>query len=214
IDYDHLVVGLGSITNFYGLSSLAERAIPMKSLRDAIRLRAQILRYLEAANSEDDPAGRRAFLTFVVAGGGFAGVETVAALNDFLREALPFYPNLSEEMLRVVLVHSGPAILPELGESLGGYAEKVLARRGVEIRFQTRVKNVTESAVILADGVSIPSRTLVWTAGIVPSPIISSLPCAKERGRLLVNEFLQVPDWPNVWAVGDCAFVPDIRNPG
>jgi NADH dehydrogenase len=213
-DYDHLVIALGSTTNFYDLPGLAELAVPMKSLRDAIQLRAQILRYLEESNSEDDPAERRSSLTFVVAGGGFAGVETVAALNDFVREALPFYPNLSEEMLRVILVHSGPAILPELGESLGRYTEKVLARRGVEVRLNTRVKSVTEGKVFLTDGVSIPSRTLVWTAGTVPSPIISSLPCAKERGRLLVNQFLGVPDWPNVWAVGDCAFVPDIRSPG
>jgi NADH dehydrogenase len=214
LDYDHLVIALGSITNFYDLPGLAELAISMKSLRDAIQLRAQILRYLEEANSEDDPAERRSSLTFVVAGGGFAGVETVAALNDFVREALPFYPNLSEDMLRVMLVHSGPAILPELGESLGQYTEKVLARRGVEIRLRTRVKSVTESKVFLADGVSLPSRTLVWTAGTVPSPVISWLPCAKEQGRLLVNQFLQLPDWPNVWAVGDCAFVPDVRNPG
>jgi NADH dehydrogenase len=141
-------------------------------------------------------------------------VETVAALNDFVREALPFYPSLSEEMLRVILVHSGPAILPELGESLGRYTEKVLARRDVEVRLNTRVKSVTEGKVFLTDGVSIPSRTLVWTAGTVPSPLISSLPCEKEQGRLLVDQFLGVPEWPNVWAVGDCAFVPDIRNPG
>jgi NADH dehydrogenase len=140
LDYDYLVIALGSITNFYDLPGLAELAIPMKSLRDAIQLRAQILRYLEEANSEDDHAERRSSLTFVVAGGGFAGVETVAALNDFLREALPFYPNLSEDMLRVVLVHSGPAILPELGENLGRYTEKVLARRGVEIRLQTGLR--------------------------------------------------------------------------
>ena len=214
LGYDHLVIALGSITNFYNLPGLAEVAVAMKSLRDAIQLRGQILRYLEEANSEADPAERRSLLTFVVAGGGFAGVETVAAVNDFVREALPFYPNLCEDMLRVMLVHSGPAILPELGENLGRYTEKVLARRGVEIRLKTRVKSVTESKVYLADGVSIPSRTLVWTAGTVPSPIISSLPCAKERGRLLVNQFLRVPDWPNVWAVGDCAFVPDTRNPG
>src|SRR6266550_6316556 len=213
LDYDHLVIALGSITNFYDLPGLAEVAVAMKSLRDAIQLRVQILRYLEEANSESDPGERRSSLTFVVAGGGFAGVETVAALNDFVREALPFYPNLCEDMLRVMLVHSGPAILPELGESLGRYTQKVLARRGVEIRLKTRVKSVTESKVYLADGVSIPSRTLVWTAGTVPSPIISSLPCAKERGRLLVNQFLRVPDWPNVWAVGDCAFVPDTSNP-
>ena len=214
IDYDHLVIALGSITNFYDIPGLADLAVSMKSLRDAIQLRAQIIRHLEEANSECNLADRQSLLTFVVAGGGFAGVETVAALNDFVREALPFYPNLSEDMLRVMLVHSGPEILPELGESLGRYAEKVLARRGVEIRLKNRVKSVTESKVFLADGVSIPSRTLVWTAGTVPSPIISSLPCAKERGRLLVNQFLGVPDWPDVWAVGDCAFVPDIRNPG
>src|SRR6266571_4582056 len=214
LDYDHLVIALGSITNFYDLPGLAEVAVAMKSLRDAIQLRGQILRYLEEANSEGDPAERRSLLTFVVAGGGFAGVETVAAVNDFVREALPFYPNLCEDMLRVMLVHSGPAILPELGESLGRYTEKVLQGRGVEIQLNTRVKSVTDSRVFLADGAAIPSRTLVWTAGTVPSPIISSLPCAKERGRLVVNQFLRVPDWPDVWAVGDCAFVPDTRNPG
>jgi NADH dehydrogenase len=214
VDYDHLVIALGSVTNFYNLPGFPELALAMKSLSDAIRLRAQILRHLEEANSECNPIDRKSLLTFVVAGGGFAGVETVAALNDFVQEALPFYPNLCEDMLRVMLVHSGSAILPELGESLGSYAEKVLAQRGVEICLKTRVKSLTESKVFLADGVSIPSRTLVWTAGTVPSPIISSLPCAKERGRILVNQFLQVSDWPDVWAVGDCAFVPDIRNPG
>src|SRR6266404_3727717 len=214
LDYNHLVIALGSTTNFYDLPGLTELAVPMKSLRDAIQLRGQILRYLEEANSEGDPAQQRSLLTFVVAGGGFAGVETVAALNDFVREALQFYPNLCEDMLRLILVHSGPAILPELGESLGRYTEKVLVGRGVEVRLNTRVKSVTEDKVFLTDGVSIPSRSLVWTAGTVPSPIISSLPCAKERDRLLVDQFLRVPEWPNVWAVGDCAFVPNIRNPG
>ena len=214
LDYDHLLIALGSITNFYDIPGLDDLAVPMKSLRDAVQLRAQIIRHLEEANSEGDPAEQQSSLSFVVAGGGFAGVETVAALNDFVREALRFYPNLCEDMLQVILVHSGPAILPELGESLGRYTEKVLSERGVEVRLNTRVKSVTEDKVLLTDGVSIPSRTLVWTAGTVPSPIISSLPCAKERGRLLVNQFLGVPDWPNVWAVGDCAFVPDIRNRG
>jgi NADH:quinone reductase (non-electrogenic) len=214
VDYDHLVIALGSITNFYNLTGLSELALAMKSLPDAIRLRARVLRHLEDANSESNSIDRQSLLTFVVAGGGFAGVETVAALNDFVREALPFYPNLCEEMLRVMLLHSGSVILPELGESLGRYTQKVLARRGVEIRFNARVKSMTEGNVSLVDGLSIPTRNLVWTAGAVPSPLIFSLPCQKEQGRLLVNQFLQVPDWPNVWAVGDCAFVPDIRNPG
>src|SRR5881409_1117834 len=135
----------------------------MKSLPDAIRLRAQIIRHLEEANSECNLSVRQSLLTFVVAGGGFAGVETVAALNDFVREALPFYPNLCEEMLRVMLVHSGSVILPELGESLGRYTQKVLARRGVEVRLNTRLKSMTEDNVSLAHHGPIPCRTLVWT---------------------------------------------------
>jgi NADH dehydrogenase len=214
LEYDHLVIALGSVTNFYDLPGLAELAIPMKSLHDAVRLRSQILQHLEAANAENDALERQSLLTFVVAGGGFAGVETVASLNDFVREVLPFYPNLCEEMCRVVLVHSGPMILPELGQDLGKYTEKVLAERGVDIRLNTRVRGVTQNKITLTDGASISSRTLVWTAGVVPSPLISSIPGSKERGRLVVNQFLQVPEWPNVWAIGDCAIVPDIRNAG
>jgi NADH dehydrogenase len=214
IGYDHLVIALGSVTNFHDLAGVAELAVPMKSLSDAIRLRAQVLHHLEEANSGCDHAKRGSLLTFVVAGGGFAGVETVAALNDFVREALPFYPSLREEMLRIILVHSGPVILPELGDDLGRYTHRVLTERGVEIRVNARVKTVTQENLSLFDGVSIPTRNLVWTAGTAPSPIIATLPCVKAGGRLLVDQFLRVPDWPDVWAVGDCAFVPDTRNPG
>ena len=213
IGYDHLVIALGSVINSYNLPGFAEFAMPMKSLRDAIQLRAQVLRHLEEANSECNSDERQALLTFVIAGGGFAGVETVAALNDFVREALPFYPNLREEMLRVLLIHSGPMILPELGEDLGRYAHKALEQRGVEILLNDRVKSITQQGVALMTGRSISTRNLVWTAGTVPSPLVSSLPCAKTRGRVLVNQFLQVPGWPNVWAVGDCAFIPKIKNP-
>ena len=214
IGYDHLVLALGSVTNFHNLPGSAEFALPMKSVSDAIRLRAQVLRHMEEANSQCNLSDRESLLTFVVAGGGFAGVETVAALNDFVREALPFYPSVREEMLRVILVHSGPVILPELGEALGRYTQKVLTGRGVDIRLNTRVKGVTEENVSLVDSSSIPTRNLVWTAGTAPSPLIFSLPCMKAGGRLLVDQFLRVPDWPDVWAVGDCAFVPDMRNPG
>src|SRR6266481_8247067 len=214
LSYDHLVLALGSITNFFDLPGLSELALPMKSLSDAVQLRAQIIQHLEEAHTECSLNDRQALLTFVVAGGGFAGVETVAALNDFVREALRFYPNLREEMLRVVLVHSGAVILPELGESLGRYAQKALARRGVEIRLNTRVTGMTEREIFLTGNLLMPASTLVWTAGTVPNPLVSSLPCEKECGRVLVNHFLQVPDWPGVWAVGDCAFVPDTRQPG
>ncbi|HTA31312.1 MAG TPA: FAD-dependent oxidoreductase, partial [Candidatus Cybelea sp.] len=157
---------------------------------------------------------RQSLLAFVVAGGGFAGVETVAALNDFAREALRFYPNLSEPMLRVVLVHPGAVILPELGESLGRYAQQVLAQRGVEIRLNTRVTSMTENEVCLKDNPPIPATTLIWTAGTTSNPLLASLPCQKEGGRVVVNESLQIPDWTGVWAVGDSAFVPDAGQSG
>ena len=213
LEYDHLVIALGSIANFSNLPGCSARPLAMKSLSDAIQLRSQILRCLEEANSESDPAERNALLTFVVAGGGFAGVETVAAVNDFLHEALRFYPNLDQQMLRVVLVHSGSLVLPELGESLGRYTESVLKQRRVEIHHGTRVKAMTENSVSLMNDIAIPCRTLVWTAGTAPSPVVLSLPCAKEKGRVVVNQFLRVPEWPGVWALGDCAFVPDIDDP-
>ncbi|HSF30870.1 MAG TPA: NAD(P)/FAD-dependent oxidoreductase [Candidatus Tectomicrobia bacterium] len=209
VAYDHLVIALGSITNFFNLPGLEEGALTMKSLGDAIYLRNKLISHLEEADFECCAAERQALLTFVVAGGGFAGVETIASLNDFVREALKFYPNLREEFLRVVLVHPGPVILPELGEKLGAYAQQKLAARKVEIKVNTKVTGVSEGGVQLTDGSTILSKTLVWTAGTSPNPLLETLPCPKERGRLLVNEFLEVSDWPGVWALGDCALVPD-----
>jgi NADH dehydrogenase len=208
LEYDHLVIGLGSITNFYNLPGLEERALTMKSLGDAMTLRNHLIAHLEEADSECC-AVKHPLLTFVVAGGGFAGVETVAGLNDFVRDALPSYPHLNEEMVRVVLVHPGAVILPELGEKLGAYAQKKLAERGVEIHVNTRVKGVSERGVKLSDSTMIETNTLVWTAGTSPNPLLQGLECKKEHGRLAVNEYLEVADWPGVWALGDCAAVPD-----
>jgi NADH dehydrogenase len=139
-------------------------------------------------------------------------VETIAGINDFLRESIKFYPNINEEMLRIVLVHPGEVILPELGPKLGFYAQKKLAQRGVDIRTNTRVTEVTEHGVSLSDGSTIPSCTVIWTAGTSSNPLLAALPCAKERGRVLVNEFMEVSEWPGVWALGDCALVPDRKT--
>ena len=207
--YDQLVLALGSITNFYNLPRLEERALTMKSLGDAIYLRNWLIANLEEADFECAAGKREGLLTCVVAGGGFAGVETIGAVNDFLREAVPFYSHLTAGLLRVVLVHPGAVILPELGEKLGRFAQKKLGERGVEIRVNTRVSQVFDDRVELNDGTVIKTNTLVWTAGTSPNPLLADLPCKKERGRLLVNEFLEVPDWPGVWALGDCALVPD-----
>jgi NADH:ubiquinone reductase (H+-translocating) len=211
LPYDHLVIALGSITNFYGLPGLERHAVTMKTLGDAIHLRNEVIAAMEQADG-DCAAGGDEPLTVVVVGGGFAGVETVAALNDFVRDGLRFYPRLTADRVRMVLVHAGPVILPELGDQLGGYAQQVLAGSGVEILTNARVADCGARAVTLADGRRIASRLLVWTAGTSPHPLIHNLPCALDRGRLVVDDTLAVPGWPGVWAVGDCALVPDRRT--
>jgi NADH dehydrogenase len=153
-------------------------------------------------------------LTFVVAGGGFAGVETIAGLNDFVREALRFYPRIMPDRIRMVLVHAGPIILPELGDALGRYTQLKLSERGIEIKTNARVSAVTDHEVVLADGHRIPSRLVVWTAGTSPHPLLHELPCMLDRGRILVDEKLAVPGYGGVWALGDCAVVPDTRSGG
>jgi NADH dehydrogenase len=133
-------------------------------------------------------------------------------MNDFLREAVRFYPHLREDMLRVILVHPGKVILPELGEKLGAYAHRKLVERNVEIHSNCKVTSVTDREVTLSDGTTVTTNTLVWTAGTCPNSLLDTLPCAKQRGRVLVNEYLEVPEWPGVWALGDCAVVPDRKT--
>ena len=206
--YDHLVLALGSVTNFYGLPGLDAHTITMKSLGDAIHLRNRVIATLEEADTEC--AGcEEGLLTFVVAGGGFAGVETIAAMNYFVREAARFYPGIDPQRLRMVLIHPGDVILPELGERLGAYAQRKLAARGVEIITRTRVSEVTGTAVLLSDGRRIPSRFVVWTAGTSPNPLLRQMPCPRDHGRIAVTPELRVPSVDNLWALGDCATVPD-----
>lgn len=212
LNYTHLVLSLGSITNFFDLPGLAEKATTMKTLGDAIFLRNQLISNLEEADFECFPEEREPLLTFVVAGGGFAGVETVGAINDFLREAIPFYPHLDESMLRVVLVHPKDVVLPELGEKLGVYAQEKLAARGVEIKPNTKVASATKDEIVLDDGERIKTYNLIWTAGNAPNPHLENLACRKEGGRICANEFMEVEDFENVWAVGDCAAIPDPKT--
>ena len=207
--FDYLVLALGSVTNFYNLPGLAENALTMKSLSDAIRLRSRLIKNLEEADFECACDDRSRLLTVVVAGGGFAGIETIASVNDFVREAIEFYPNLSEEELRIVLIEATNVILPELGPQLGAYARKKLARRGVQFLMNTAVLSVSNDQVNLSDGTSLKTNMMVWTAGVSPNPLLNMLECSKERGRLITNEFLEVTDHPGVWALGDCAAVPD-----
>jgi len=208
LPYDYLLIALGAVTNLHMIPG-EENALTMKSLGDAIHLRNRLIELLEAADFDCFPEARAPLMTVVVAGGGFAGVETVASVNDFLRDALKHYSNLREDMLRVVLIHSGDVILPELGPKLGAYAQTKLAGRNVEIRTKSTVTSFRGSVVEIQDGTKINTNTLVWTAGISPNPLLESLACPKDRGKIVVNDFLEVTGHPGVWALGDSACVPD-----
>src|SRR5499426_1944435 len=202
--YDQLVLALGAVTNFYHTPGLEEPALTMKTLGDAILVRNRVIDELELADNQLNETERKTTLTVVVAG----------AVNDFLRYGMKFYPNLKGNNPQVVVADPGDHILPELGISLGHYAQERLGRRGVEIRLKTKVAGYDGKEVALDDGTKIATRMLIWTAGITPPPLLSSLPCAIQRGRIVANDCLQVPNWPGVWALGDCALVPDPLNPG
>jgi len=151
-------------------------------------------------------------LTVVMAGGGFSGVEAIAEVNDFVRDVARRYPHIDPAELRVILVHAGPRILPELPASLSRYAQTLLTRRKVEIRLQTRLAAVTADEAHLSDGSVLPTKTVIATIGATPNPVLLALPCQHERGRLVVNAALEVPEYPGVWALGDCAHILDHKT--
>ncbi len=215
LPYDHLILSLGSEPNFFGLPGLEQHAYTLKTLEDATRVRNQVLRSLELADAEVSPEERRRLLTFVVAGGGFAGTETIAELLDLVHGVRRYYPDLDPGEMRFVLVHSGDRILPELSEELGAYAKDKLEARGIEFLPGSRVSGADAAAVQLSDGSDLPTRTLVWTAGNQPSPRLTELPCEHTRsGQVVVEATLQVQGLDGVWAVGDCAQVPDPDREG
>ena len=215
LPYDHLVLALGSVPNYYGLPGMAEHSFKLKTLEDATRLRNHIIGLLEDVDAEPDDEGRGSWLTFAVAGGGFAGIETIAELFDLVHGVLRYYPNIRAGDLRFVLIHSRDRILPELGAQLGDYALRKLRARGIEFMLETRVAGAAPDAVILSDGVSVPAHTPVWTAGNQPNPLLETLPCQRNRaGAVVVNGALQVEGLTNVWAVGDCAEIPDPHDEG
>jgi NADH:ubiquinone reductase (H+-translocating) len=212
IPYDHVVLALGAVSNYLGMPNLERFSFNFKTLMDAIRIRNHVIEMFERADREPDPALRKPILTFVIAGGGFAGIELAGALNDFARGILADYPSLHPEELSVVVVHSRERILPELSESLARYAQKRMQERGVVFRLNTRLIDAHPRMVVLSDG-EIHAHTLVWTAGTAPNPLLKSLAAEKDkRGAVVVDDALAVPGHPGTWALGDCAAVRDAKT--
>jgi NADH:ubiquinone reductase (H+-translocating) len=216
VPYDHLVLAVGSVPHFPGLPGVERHARTLKDLDDATGLRDQVIGLLEDADHAAlDPAERERLLTFVVAGGGFAGAEVVAELFDLVHGVLHLFPGVAPHEPRFVLVHSRDRILPELSPELGGYALDRLRARGIDVRLGVRVTGASAHDVALSDGGRIPTRTFVWTAGTRPGPLIGTLGGAHAPdGALVTDTHLRVVGLDGVWAVGDCARIPDRDSGG
>lgn len=211
LTYEHIVVAPGSIARTMPIPGLAELGIGFKQVEEAISLRNQVLEKLDVATSVTDHAARRAMLTFVFVGGGYAGIEALAELEDMACYATRYYPNMSAEDLRFVLVEATGRILPEVGEDLGRYTVDELRKRNIEVRLETRLESCVGGHIVLSDGEEFDAETLVWTAGVKANPVLAQtdLPL-DDRGRLRCLPDLRVEGVEGAWSAGDCAAVPDL----
>jgi NADH dehydrogenase len=213
VEYRRLVVALGSTARMLPIPGLAERALGFKDLAEAVHLRNHVLRMLERADA--DPAGAGRHLTFVFVGAGYAGVEALAEVRQLVADALRHYPKLRDQRPRWVLVDAAPRILGEAPDRLAEDATRRLTRDGVDIRLSTRLEQVDGSAIVLSDGTTFETETLVWTAGVVTPPIVNELGLPQDdRGRIIVGPTLLVEGSTDTWALGDCAAVPNAATPG
>ncbi|MFI1580124.1 NAD(P)/FAD-dependent oxidoreductase [Embleya sp. NPDC020630] len=210
--YDKLVLAPGSVTRTFDIPGLTTYGHGMKNLAEAVYLRDHVIAQLEIANSSTDPAERASRCQFIVVGGGYAGVETAACLEMLTTKALRHFPRLDPAQVRWMIVDIAPRLLPELGENLGKATLQMLAKRGVDVRLGVSVQEITEDSVTLTTGEKLPCRTLVWTAGVTASPLVGTLGTELVRGRLAVAADLAVPGYPDVFALGDAAAVPDLAK--
>jgi NADH dehydrogenase len=211
LKYDYLVIALGSENNFFKVYDVQKYSFTMKSIDDAIILRNHIINVLEQASLEEDNVElRKSLLTFVVAGGGFNGVETVGAINDFIRDSIKDYYKTIQSEVRVILIDTNEKLLAEVDEELGEFALEKLKAKGVEFMMKCPVTGATTNSVKLHDGTIIACYTLIWSAGVTPSELVADLPCEHDRGhRIITNSYLEVPGYKGVYALGDCASIPD-----
>ncbi|KAA6218721.1 NAD(P)/FAD-dependent oxidoreductase [Streptomyces filamentosus] len=217
LTYDELVLAPGSVSRTLPVPGLAEHGIGFKTVEEAIGLRNHVLEQLDIASSTRDPALRDAALTFVFVGGGYAGVEALAELEDMARYATRYYHNIKPEDLRWVLVEAAGRILPEVGDEMGRYAIRELRGRNVDVRLDTRLDSCEDRVAVLSDGTRLPTRTVVWTAGVKPAPVLAATDLPLDaRGRIRCTAHLAVEGTPHAWAAGDAAAVPDVtaEEPG
>ena len=215
IPYDHLVLSLGNVTDFRGISGLHEHAFPFKNLSDSIAIRNQIIDVLEEAATTEDSSFKRKLLTFVVGGGGFSGTEVIAEINDLVHGLVKRYKGLNEEDIRIILVHSKNRLMEkELSETLSRYAEKILKKRGVEIRFGVHLIAASPEEAILDNGERIPTKTIISTVPSSPNPLIEPLSIPLKNGKVITDATLQVEGYKDLWALGDCAAVPNLEESG
>ncbi len=214
VGWDRLVLAPGSVTRTFPIPGLDEMARGFKTLAEALYLRDHILKQLDLADASDDEAERRARLTFVVVGAGYSGTEFAAQAQLFARKAVGNYPSIRPKEMRWLLVDIAPRVLPELGEHLGEVSLRILSERGIEIRLGTSIESITDGGLTLSEGTFVPTHTLVWCAGVAASPLVSTLRLRLEGGRLVVDEYLSVAGRSDVFALGDCAAVPDLTRPG
>jgi NADH:quinone reductase (non-electrogenic) len=213
LPYDQLLLALGSVSRVLPVPGLAEHAIGFKGLADAIWLRNHVVETLEEANATEDPARRDELLTYVFVGGGYAGLEALAELQDFAADAMESYPRARLHGMRWVLVEATGRVLPEIDRRLADYALRELRGRGIDIRLETTLEEAGPASARLSSGEALPTRTVVWTAGVAPQPILRDLRVPlDERGRVPVDEHLRVEGMDSVWAIGDCAAAPDPRG--
>jgi NADH dehydrogenase len=213
IPYDQLLLSLGSVSRVLPIPGMTEHAMGFKGLADAIVLRNKVVENLELANATNEHQRREELLTFVFVGGGYAGLEALAELQDFAADAMDSYPRARLHGMRWILVEAAPRVLPEIAPDLGHSALRELRGRGIEIKLETTLKEVTGISVTLSTGEVVPTTTVVWTAGVAPAPILKQLNVPlDERGRVPVDDHLRVEGLDSVWAIGDCAAAPDPRG--
>jgi NADH dehydrogenase len=212
--FDHIVLSLGLTMNLSRVPGMAEHTLPLKTMGDAFHLRNHVLNKLEEADSERNDEQRKIDLTFITIGGGFSGVETMAALNDMVKSVLPYYPRAQATGCRMVLIHSQSQILRELKDGLAKFAQEQLARRGIEMLLETKVEEATPNGVSLSNGTQLAAGTVICTVGNSPHSLMQDLDLPKEHGRLLTEPTLTISGFPHCWALGDSAAVPDVKRGG